>query len=110
MQTHPDIDANYESHSAEVLAQLEAKAKEMMASGESQITAGKDGEKPVQEEQVGMFLIRQMPEDPLCLRISIGESNDVSESGYFVFRGQPDDIEQLLVRALSALRASHFAW
>lgn len=110
MQSHPDMDALHRNRGAQVLKELETLAAQRLADGTSKITAGAADEAPIREEQVGMFTIRQMPDDPLCLRVSIGESNDVAESGYLVFRGPADQIEPLLVRALSALRASHFPW
>lgn len=110
MQSHSDFDVIERNRRAEVLSELEKLAAQRVADGTSKLTAGAPGEAPIREEQVGMLLVRQMPEDPLCPRISIGESNDVAESGYLVFRGPADQIEPLLVRALAALRASHFPW
>ena len=91
---------------------IQAQADELTKNKGNIIAAGDlHGEQVLREEKVGMFLIRELPEDPLALRISIGEGNQVvPDSAYMVFRGRPNDICQLLERAISALKASHFEY
>jgi hypothetical protein len=98
MQSHSDSDA------ATTLRKLEERAKSMVADGTSQLTAGKPGEEPIREEQVGSVFIRQLPDDPQALRISIGEAPAIEGSGYFVFRGSAPQVLELLERALTSFR------
>lgn len=108
MQTHRDDDAVKAFEvTVKAIKELEGKAVKMIREGTSRITAGAPGEKVLHEEDVGPFTIRQLPIDPLCLRISIGEIPSMSESAYLVFRGDLDDVIDLLERALAAMRVSH---
>ena len=105
MQTHDDRDAPSGG--------LQELAERMTKERLNELTAGKPGELIVKEQTVGQVYICQRPDDPLALRISIGEVNNVKiqfgdPSVYLVFRGDPRDIEELLERALNAFRASHF--
>lgn len=45
-------------------------------------------------------LVRQLPDDPLCLRVSLGGGDG---DYYCVYRGAAQDIETLLKVALSAV-------
>ena len=101
MQSHDDYDSN------SAWAALRKAAEEMTAHGENLITAGAPFERAAFEAKSGGFLIRQMPEDALALRISIGEAHDkrLGESSYLVFRGERGEVRTLLVRALAALDA-----
>lgn len=118
MQTHRDSDGDYEilqelsrSHEAEQMRQqamrsLEKRAADMVARGESKITAGKPDEEILdQRERFGVEIVRR-PDDLDCLRISIGE---VAGGGprYLVFRGKPTAVVPLLERAARALRAAY---
>lgn len=115
MQTHPNPD-----HERRTLSDLreqlyrpspqmdrrERRARAMEASGDrNAITAGEPGE-PVlmQAERFGVEIARR-PEDPDCLRISVGEVRDGSGTRYLVFRGAPERCADLLERAARALRA-----
>lgn len=103
METHDDRDFS------QVLVD---KARSMTEQKLNEVTAGKPDE-PVIEQVVGQVSICQRPDDPFALRISIGEAHDLNiafgqPSVYLVFRGNRQDILELLERALSAFRASHF--
>ena len=101
MQTHDD-----KSHKmAEWFKTIEEKAAGMVRNRESEITAGKPGEEAIREQEVDGMLIRRLPDDPLCLRISIGGSPLVPNSFYFVFRGDATEIEGLLDRAREAFKS-----
>jgi hypothetical protein len=99
MESHDDRPSN------DALDALRRKAEELTARGENLITAGAPNERSLFERTRGGFLLRQLPEDPLALRISIGEAHDkhMGESAYLVFRGDRDTITTLLRRALAAL-------
>lgn len=117
MQTHRDDDhvkksleaaepGGLQPGEAEAVEKLHAHATVMTGEGSNRITAGKPGETPLQEARCGAFHIRQMPDDPdSLLRISIG-SVPVIEGGYFVFRGHPNLVHELLSEALDALEGS----
>lgn len=107
MQTHEDRDFMDTPETAEdVVKRLEGRAVKMMATGQSSITAGRPGEKAEAEEQVGQFVIRRLPDDTDCLRISIGEPAVVKLGAYLVYRGHTEDVIGLLERALCAIKAS----
>jgi hypothetical protein len=99
MQSHDDRDGN------DTLAAFWKEAQGLTARGENLITAGAPNEVAVAEWTRGGFLIRQLPPDPLALRISVGEAHDkrIGESAYLVFRGDRSTITTLLRRALAAL-------
>ena len=110
MQTHRDDDSRLrelfgckDEQAAETLAALKVRAREMVAKGESQIAAGKLKEKPIGELSTRHGFVTQLPEDPLCLRISIGESMQIPNSTYLVFRGDPVEVQALLTKAVHAL-------
>jgi hypothetical protein len=69
------------------------------------ITQPAPGERVLWEYFMGHVLIRQLPDDPLALRISIGE---VSRDGamYLVFRGDPAEVGRVLMRAGRALNTA----
>ena len=103
-ESHRDDDA---PESAVLLA-LREEAQKLSAAGKNKITAGAPDEKPLMEESVGAIWIRKLPDDPLALRISIGEGHLMQDSAYLVFRGNDGDVLALLERSVAALRASHF--
>jgi hypothetical protein len=80
--------------------------------GVNRITAGYPGERPLFEATHHGFTIRQLADDPLALRISIGEARSTGPSptaakvAYVVYRGDPATIKALLRRALAALEAT----
>jgi hypothetical protein len=47
-------------------------------------------------------VVRKLPDDPMCLRASLGGS--AAEGYYVVYRGSESDVERLLVAALEAFR------
>jgi len=99
MQTHDDF-----QHS-QLLEQLREKADNMVRDGQSEITAGKDGEQALAEwEHQGMH-VRHMPDDEHgVLRISVGGLPDANVGfNYLVFRGKVGDCETLLRKALTAI-------
>jgi len=82
-------------------ANLIKRAQEMQDHAE--ITAGKPGELKIEVgEYYGVYIIRR-PEDPDCLRVSIGEVRDNKHSRYLVFRGPIKEIADLIQRAGRAL-------
>jgi len=107
MQSHNDWEAN------RALSELRKRAEELSTRGENLITAGTPNERVQWERERGGFVLRQLPDDPLCDRISIGEVRDrvsalVSDQpqAYLVFRGDRATITVLLERALNALRGA----
>ena len=78
----------------------------MTAKAQNLITAGKPGEVPLASADVYGVHVQQMPNDELCLRVSIGEATSVGDRfRYLVFRGDPDDVLALLQRAKLAMEA-----
>lgn len=123
MQSHRDHDAeraamealrkyvsedesNATTEEKEDLEKLKAVADEMVAKRESLITAGAPGEKEIFSKNVRScgvdILLRQLPDDPLCLRISIGEGHRIPGSAYCVFRGD-------LIKAIALLKQARVA-
>ena len=96
-----------------LMQRLQEKADKLTTSGANKITAGTQDEAVIAEQVVGQVHIIQRPHDKDCLRISIGEPNDVKlkfgePSVYFVFRGDRQATIELMERALAAIKASHF--
>lgn len=102
MQSHDDYDSN------SAWDQMRKAAERLTERGENLITAGAPHERPLSESTHGGFLIRHLPDDPLCLRISIGEAPEhrMGDSAYLVYRGNRHVIRELLRRALYALDAA----
>lgn len=105
MQTHDDRD--FTQFRREWLQSLEEKADRMQAAGQSKITGGDDGEKPLAEWNHKSVHVRHMPEDEHgILRISIGGGQDAPlELNYCVFRGNRGHCIDLLRKALKAMEA-----
>ena len=102
MQSHDDSDFKVPP---DFFARLVTKAEEMTKAKTNTITAGKDGEKPLaEEERAGFGIVRQLPADSFGLRISIGQVNDEIGEAYVVFRGDHARCLRLLERALWVLR------
>lgn len=97
MESHRDkpdhIEENYEK--------LKERAAKMIANKESEIA--NSGE-PIEERKVGRFLIRHLPDDEVCNRISIGSGRQLGLAGYISFRGDPREVEQLLKRAWKIMK------
>ena len=107
MQTHENRDFKDTPETAEdVVERLRKRAAEMNKTGGASITAGRPGEQALAEEEVGQFMIRKLPDDKDCLRISIGEPAVVKLGAYLVYRGHTEDVIGLLERALCAIKAS----
>jgi len=104
MQTHDDRDARLPGW----LDSLREKADAMIAVGESQITAGKPGEKPLVEYVRAGVRVTQLPDDEHgILRLSIGGHPAAPfDTAYLVFRGDRGQCQSLLRRALKALEYS----
>lgn len=83
---------------------LEQRMKRMTAEQRNTITAGTPGEKALIETGINGFLIRKLPDDPDCLRISIGEPNHSTPGKYVVIRGDIERAERVIQEALDALR------
>lgn len=87
------------------MAVLEERAGRMVDACESEITAGRAGEGSLGEFMQFGVLVRRLPDDEECRRISIGEVVGSPEIRYLVFRGDPDDCAALLERTARALRS-----
>lgn len=109
MQSHHDGDAAaglrrlFDPKPANLDA-LQKRARELTANGQNIITAGAPGEEPIGVEETPHAFLTHLPDDPLALRISIGEGRDVPGSRYVVLRGDPAECLDLLERAAMALR------
>ena len=100
MQTHRDGDFR-----RNWLDTLSKKADAMVKNKQSEITAGKDGEKPLAEWKHGKVTCRHMPDDEHgILRISIGGGETPFQTDYCVIRGKVGQCIDLLQRAIQALR------
>lgn len=114
MQTHEDNDHKLRKDPTKLgnldRSNLEQLARKMMAEGRASITAGAPGEQALGEGHVGHFYLCRMPGDPLgILRISIGEGPVEPLQGpgaYLVYRGDVQDVLDLLMRACHALSIS----
>jgi len=105
--THDDRDlSGVREASEDLLQRMKQKAAAMTAAQTNTFTAGRLGETVLHEEEVGVFLIRKLPEDPDCLRVSIGEPSVVGPGAYVVIRGRTSSAIELIERALAALRVS----
>ena len=113
MQTHSDRDATIgearelAEQKQEFMGTLEKRARRMMAAGESHITAGKPGEKPLAEHMaVNEMFVSQLADDEQgVLRISIGGGilHVRGQGNYCVFRGDRVKCRFLLQMAIAAL-------
>jgi hypothetical protein len=105
MQTHDDRDARL---TPAWLDSLRDKADAMTEAGESQITAGKPGEKPIADYVRAGVRVMQLPDDEHgILRLSIGGHPAAPfDTAYLVFRGDRGQCQSLLRRALKALEYS----
>lgn len=89
--------------------QLRARADKMTEEGTNRITAGAPGESADNATVDGFGTISKLPDDPLCLRISIGElTMQVEPRCYLTFRGDARAVADLLRRAAAALDESYF--
>ena len=99
MQTHEDRDFDMQG--------IQEKARGMVRSGLSQITAGKPGEGIIGQAQIEGILVTHRPDDEHgILRIGIGGLPDTDEMNYCVFRGDRHECIRLLARCVKSLR--HF--
>lgn len=91
----------------EQISRLVRRAEEMTERGENTITAGGMRglqELPLSEYDVGGMLVRKMPDDPDCLRVSLGDPAP-APGAYLVYRGDIGAAIDLLSRALKACHA-----
>lgn len=118
MQSHDDMqhfpngtDAKFKRlkdiEETRLLNRLEQKAVEMVKNKDSEITAGKLGEEILWEHTENNITLRRLPDDDLALRVSIGSVNIERRTDYFVFRGDPKRVYNLLKRATNALLRTH---
>ena len=99
MQTHRD-----DQHINEFMDRLRLRAAGMVKDKASEITAGKEGEKPLAEWQSNGVGVRHLPPDEQnILRISIGGGNTPANINYCVFRGDHGACVDLLRKALAAM-------
>ena len=100
MQSHDDRDFQ-----RDWLASLEEKADRMREAGKSEITGGKEGEKPLAEWKDKGITVQHMPPDEHgILRISVGGGQDIPiPLNYCVFRGNRGHCVDLLRIALKAM-------
>ena len=87
------------------LSELTRRAEALTKAGLNRITAGEPGEEPLSEKDTGGVLVRRLPDDPLCLRVSMGEALPQLLGSYCTFRGDPAECIALMERCLQALRA-----
>lgn len=109
MQTHPDYDAE---RITPFLDRLKIRADDAMAKGNSQITTGEPGEKPIDEWKHGKIHVTKMPEDEQgILRMSVGGGTEglvrKLDINYCVFRGDRTQCAYMLEQAAKALREGH---
>lgn len=110
MQTHSDRDAPeilkaVGDPKSEQIRNLERRAREMVERGQSRITAGGPGEELLLSVAVYGVHVTRLPDDPDCLRISLGEVLDEDAVRYLSFRGDPGKCLDLLERATNAMRS-----
>ncbi len=99
MPTHQDCDFDWD--------RLRKRTDRMVQNKQSEITAGKPGEKPLGEYDFRGMGIRRMPEDEQCiLRVSVGAGTMGASQKvrYCVFRGDPGACAHLLEEAAKAIR------
>lgn len=99
--------AQSHSNDMHIYNQMKDKAKELSEAQENTITAGAPGENILFETEEDNMLIRRLSDDPLALRISIGEANLSTGGIYCIFRGDPERTKKVLTKALNAIRR-HF--
>lgn len=113
MNSHPDADSVTQKDLPQTSLKdqmdiLVNRVKEMSDRGENHITAGAPSEKPLSESILGGMIVRQLPDDPFALRISIGDPSETLAGqgvlAYCVFRGDRKRVIELLSRALTAMR------
>jgi len=109
--SHSDFDHKGEPQTP-LLKELYKKAEQMTKDKENLIAAGDaHGEEVIREEVHNDFLIKQLPDDPLCLRISLGGRADIklgSPENYLVFRGNAKLIYKLLRDAYKGFGKFYF--
>lgn len=103
MQTHPDSDTPVRGTLKQALDNLERRAEGYAERGDASITAGVPGEPILAEERIGDVHIVQRPDDPDCLRASVGGLNFPDQATYLVFRGDSMAIEEQLRCAFNAI-------
>ena len=96
-----DADLDDNPMTGEDLRKLKEKAAGMIANKESEIA---NAGEPIEERRVGQFLVRHLPVDEVCNRISIGTGRKLGNEGYISFRGDPRQIEDALKRAWKIMR------
>jgi hypothetical protein len=106
MQTHRDEDMLPSSIVAKAIRaqeNLKRRAEGYAERGDTSITAGVPGEAVLAEEHIGGVHVLQRPDDPDCLRASVGGLDVPGQFTYLVFRGDPVAVEEQLRRAFSAI-------
>lgn len=115
MQTHDNSDAasglrklffptSTEQAQKDRLKELHEKARRMSAAESNTIAAGEKGEIALGVLASPHGYVTQLPDDPLALRVSIGEGIDLDGSRYCVIRGDPAECLDLVERVTLALR------
>ena len=91
---------------AAIINSLTKRMHQMTAAGTNQITVGSPSESAIWEFEREGWLLRKMPDDPDCLRISIGEPFTSDKRGrYVVIRGSLDHAQRVLEEALAVVRS-----
>ena len=112
MASHEDMDsANafekvITNQDREIYKSLQERGVDMMKRRLSTIAAGDETDQVLFEKQNGKVNIKQLPVDPDCLRISIGEANTSDREKYLVFRGDPRRARTVLQRMLRELEGA----
>ena len=100
MESHNDR-PDHEGLSEVEMKMLKERAAKMIANKESEIA--NTGE-PIEERKVGDLLVRHLPVDDVCNRVSIGSGRKLGRLGYISFRGDPHEVEALLKRAWKTMK------
>jgi hypothetical protein len=104
MASHSDRDSRgTDEKYKDVLEKFRERAEKLTEERANIITAGRDGEKHLFEATRDGVLIRQLPDDPLCIRVSIGKPYDIRVGAYCVYRGTESSVKDLLRECLKAL-------
>ena len=118
MASHKDTDAlsglaqEAIRNDNEVYQRLQDRGVDMLKRRLSTIAAGEETDRVLFERLNGKVSIKQLPADPDCLRISIGEVNSSEREKYIVFRGDIRRVRTVLQRMLreidETISSGHF--
>ena len=106
METHDDKDHGPDLEGLADLLNIEGRAKRMTMEGRNLITAGQPEETAIHEYVFQDAVVRKLPDDPACTRVSIGMLQVLTPGAiYCVFRGGRQEAIRAVEKALAALKA-----